>query len=402
MYKQVLKNKDFLKVYLATCISSFGDGLDDIAFALLVYKISNSTFISSYVFAIKIICSFFTIFTGALADRVRKKTLILFAELAQAGILIILIILSRTSIINTSLLIIIATLQAIFSTISMPAKSTLSFLVIDKDSLIESKSLLNMSLQLIQIFSYALSAIFIEVLGMYLMLFIDSLTFIVSAILFMIVGYKEINVPYRKLSEFKDDIVEGIRFIKDKKSIILILFLALFGNVLMAPCDSLMPAYFNNYYNNGGEYSLYMCTLAIGGILSAFFLPKVCKCLSEFNILIIGFILGGVGSTMLFIIGSNIYFSIAAIFVGCSFSLVSILNANILQRLTPNNMLGRVFSIFKSISYIASPAGMILVGGMGELIEIRYIFLFSGILMISLIAIGLMNKKGRIKYIDES
>ncbi|MBC8059175.1 MAG: hypothetical protein H7Y18_00730 [Clostridiaceae bacterium] len=181
-----------MKVYCATCISSFGDGLDDITFALLLYSVSHSTFITSYVFA---------------------------------------------------------TVQAVFSTISVPSKNSLSLLIMDNEFLLESKSLLNTSLQLIQVFSYALSSIFIKVVGLYTMLFIDSLTFIISGILFGKIKYSEVNVPYRKICEFKKDVIDGFVFIKNKTGIMLILILAFGGNVLMSSSEALLPAYFGTYYN---------------------------------------------------------------------------------------------------------------------------------------------------------
>lgn len=388
MYIKVLKNRNFLKVYFATCISSFGDGLDDIAFALLLYSVSGSTLITSYVFAIKIIFSFLSIFTGALSDRLNRKNLIFLGEIGQALILLLLLLINKIYKINTSLLIIFSTIQVVFSTISIPSKNSLSLLVMDKKVLVESKSLLNISLQLIQIFSYALSSIFIKVLGTYKMLFIDSLTFIISGALFLTIRYVEVNVPYKKISEFKKDVIDGFVFIKNKTGIMLILILAFCGNVLMSPSEALLPAYFETYYNNGNEYALFMCTLSIGGILSALLLPKICKLISESNLLIIGFVCGGIGSLILLNINSNIFFYIAAILIGISFSLVSILNSNILQRFTPDNMLGRVFSVFKCISYLSSPIGIVLMGALGDFISIRYIFFICGISMVILTLVG--------------
>ena len=52
------KNRNFRNFWIASSISTIGDFVDDIAFAQLVYIVTKSTLITSYVFAIKIIFSF--------------------------------------------------------------------------------------------------------------------------------------------------------------------------------------------------------------------------------------------------------------------------------------------------------------------------------------------------------
>lgn len=387
MNKAILKNKNFAKVYISTCISRFGDGLDDIAFAIILYSISKSTLVTSYVFAIKVIFSFITIFTGALSDRMNKKKMVFYGEVGQAIILIILILLNKYFKLNTNILILFSTVQAFLSTWTMPAKNTLSLLTMDKNKLVESKALMNVSLQIIQILSYSISGVLIAKIGAFYLLFFDSITFVISSLLFISIEYKEKESSYPTIKDFKEDIKEGFLFIRNRKIINIILILSFGGNVLMAPIDAIMPAYFENYFKSYG-YSSFMVVLTIGGIVSASMLSKVYNKISEFKLFIIGFGFGAIGTLGLTIVSSNAIVCISAFSIGVSFSLVSILNSNILQKLTPDNMLGRVFSIFKCISYLSSPLGMILAGVSGEYIQIRYIFLVSGTLMIGLTIIG--------------
>lgn len=387
MYKKVLKNKNFIKVYFSTCISAFGDGLDDIAFALILYSVSKSTLVISYVFAIKVVFSFMTIFTGALSDRFNKKKMVFFGEISQAIVLILIVLIQKFYVINTATIIIFTTIQAFLSTWAIPAKNTLSLLTMNKELLIESKSLLSISLQIIQIFSYALSSVFIERCGLFSILLIDSITFAISGILFLTISYEEKKVPYKNFNDLKNDIKYGFSFVKNSKVIIIILILAFGGNVLMAPTEAIMPAYFEKYFESYG-YSIFMCTLSVGCIISATVLPKLCKKISEAKMLIAGFGAGAIGTLLLTNVNNTIIPYIAALSIGVSFSLVSILNSNILQKLTPNNLLGRVFSIFKCISYLSSPLGMVASGVLGECIPIKYIFCGCGILMSILTFIG--------------
>lgn len=73
MIKLLKKNRNFRIFWEATCISGIGDYVDDIAFSMLIYMFTESTLITSYVFAIKMILSFVSMFTATIVDYNNKK-----------------------------------------------------------------------------------------------------------------------------------------------------------------------------------------------------------------------------------------------------------------------------------------------------------------------------------------
>lgn len=63
--KQLFRNnRDFRFFWVASSISTLGDFVDDIAFAQLVYFVTQSTLLTSYVFAIKVIFTFLSTLTS--------------------------------------------------------------------------------------------------------------------------------------------------------------------------------------------------------------------------------------------------------------------------------------------------------------------------------------------------
>ena len=74
MINLMKKNRNFRIFWGASCISGIGDYVDDIAFAMLIYMVTESTLITSYVFAIKMILSFVSMFTSSIVDYSNKKT----------------------------------------------------------------------------------------------------------------------------------------------------------------------------------------------------------------------------------------------------------------------------------------------------------------------------------------
>ena len=73
---------------------------------------------------------------------------------------------------------------------------------------------------------------------------------------------------------------------------------------------------------------------------------------------------------------------IAGFLYGISNGFVSIMNGVLLQINTPREMMGRVFSAFRCVSFASGPVGMIAVGYLGESVGLNKIFCGLGCLLI--------------------
>ena len=197
----------------------------------------------------------------------------------------------------------------------------------------------------------------------------------------LIESKEESNQKFDSIQDFFRDVREGFHFVINQKKIYSILIVTFIGNMLTSPVDGLMPAYFAQGEYKSYTYASFMVGIAVGGIAGTWILTKLQKKLNNEKLLAFGFFLGAVGLGMLYmnnIVG--VYFS--AIFIGASFGFVSVLNATILQLATPNAMIARVFSIFKCISFVASPIGIIAAGFLGEYVDMTVVFVLLAILML--------------------
>lgn len=59
--------------------------------------------------------------------------------------------------------------------------------------------------------------------------------------------------------------------------------------------------------------------------------------------------------------------------------MVSVMNGVILQINTPKEMMGRVFSAFRCISFASGPLGIITISYLGEFIKLNKMFFILGI-----------------------
>lgn len=382
MIKLLKKNSNFRIFWEATCISGIGDYVDDIAFSMLIYMFTESTLITSYVFAIKMILSFVSMFTATIVDYNNKKKILIITSFGQGVLLLVLLLIYVTDNISTLILIIFVTIQTIFSTFSTPAQNALLSLLVFDDDVIVARASNSMFQQFIQIFSYVGSGALITAVGIYGAIMIDIITFFIAGFLLLFVKYSETDERNRGSMKFSKTVKEGFKFIFTSKIVIVILVVTFLGNLFASPIDSLSVAYFTEFFTDKYIYSVFMATIAIGGIVGTWILTKLKDKMSMNLLLAMGFAFGGFGIVLLLFYNNIIFPIIAGFLYGVSNGFVSIMNGVLLQINTPREMMGRVFSAFRCVSFASGPMGIIIVGYLGEYIGLNKIFFCLGCLLI--------------------
>ena len=83
-YKDILKQKEYLKIMMASLINRFGDSIDAIAFTWLVYAITGSASWSALIFAVNQLPSVLVQpFAGAMVEGMNKKRLMVVTDLIR-------------------------------------------------------------------------------------------------------------------------------------------------------------------------------------------------------------------------------------------------------------------------------------------------------------------------------
>ena len=392
MLKLLKNNMEFRKFWLAITISTIGDFVDDIAFAQLVYLVTGSTLLTSYVFAIKIICSFMSVFTSTFVDRHRKKNILGLSFLLQGITLVVLYTFCSIGKVNTIILLAVVTLQSVFSSFVVPTKNAMIAMIVDKNDIVDARASMSIVSSIVELCSYALSGAIIATIGINYAILLDALTFFISILFIMfVVEKKENDINISK--NFFEDVSEGFKFILTDKIILVVVLVTFIGNAAMSPVDALMPAYINQSDLPVWSYSTFMILTSLGGLLGGVVVSFMQKKMKKNHILAIGFLAGSVGMTLMFIPKIEILF-IAGMLIGISVSVVSVMNAVIIQLETPKEMQARAFSFFSCVTYIASPIGMVLAGGIGENKPMSLIFpIFGVIILLAVIFSALLVKE---------
>jgi hypothetical protein len=189
-------------------------------------------------------------------------------------------------------------------------------------------------------------------------------------------------------SQFWRHVTEGLRFLwKDRLIRDLTLFTASM-NLFWSGWGALIVLYAvrpGPMALSEFEYGIFLTAMAIGGLLGSVICERLQKTLGTRNALALDFVgtilLVGVPAltTNPFAVGA------AAFFAGMGATIWVILVASIRQRLVPGDLLGRVYSASRFVSWGIGPIGALLAGFVAELWGIRTMFAIGGIVSVGLL-----------------
>lgn len=137
------------------------------------------------------------------------------------------------------------------------------------------------------------------------------------------------------------------------------------------------------------EYGIFLTAMAIGGLLGSLVCERLQKSLGTRNALVLDFVgtilLVGIPALTMnpFAVG------VAAFFAGLGASVWVILVASIRQRLVPGDLLGRVYSASRFVSWGIGPIGALLAGFVAEVWGIQTMFAIGGVASIGLLVLFL-------------
>ena len=336
----------------------------------VMYDYGNSTWIAAmgivgqkylgyYQLAENIISLFLNPIGGAVADRFKRRKILLVTDFVGGLMCALLALIGNDNIMLYGLIAVNVVLAMLHAFSGTSFKSYVVTLV-EKDSLVTFNSRLEMISQIVSISSPLLAFLYVDRFGLKPTLALDSMTFFVSFLLLFLIREEEqhidVNAKKRSLGTILEDIKEGLIFIVKEKEVFFLLVIASLVNFFIAAFNYLAP-FSNQLFDDSSSYATLLSMGAVGSILGAFFSDKLFK--NSYNSILIALALCGVGLVMIsvfammhlpaiVIVSGNLVFEFfLTIFNIHFFSMV--------QKKVPNHMLGRVFSSIFSVAIIFMP-----------------------------------------------
>ncbi|PGS20719.1 MFS transporter [Bacillus cereus] len=382
----ILKNRNFLLLFLGRIFTNIGDSLYYVAAMWLVYKLSGNPFYSGLAGFLTLLPSALQFLTGPFVDRWSIKNTLVITQVLQCILILIIPITHYFDLLTVQLLLIIMPIVAFIEQFAYPAQSKALPLLLHKTQLLKGNSLFSFAYQGIDLICTTLSGILVALLGAITLYVIDSFTFAITALLFFSLKMPKQAETNTSLStkQYFTDLKEGFSIVF-RSLMGVFLIGTVVANFSIGMTMAILPSFADSL---GGvkSYGFFLAAISAGSLIGALFSSWVGKC-NVGRVSIIGFATGAI----LWFLSTIVPFQWLSIFL---FSLAwipidatNILFATISQVVIPNQYIGRINSVMRSMGTIAMPFGSLIGGYTANVFSSQLIFALAsiGILFISLV-----------------
>lgn len=380
-------NRTFLLIWLADFVSSLGDRVHQVAMAALVYTVTGSLTQTGIAFMATALPDLVLgPFAGVLVDRWDRRRILIACDLLRIPpVLLIPFIADQSIIVVYLLLFTVNTVSVVFK----PARRAIVPAIVPPRDYHTANSLGSVSENSSDIIGYPLGGgllllfgyLFSQEAAVAIAFSFDALTYLVSAVLIfsMRVDPTEDLVVVRQ-TVWKD-VSEGVAFVWNHRLVLANTLVTLLGPIALGASTPLLVGYAWDVLSGGEwEYSLIGAAISIGTVLGGVWLGTQERVKTGIVVLT-GLALMGLSVTATALVGS---LAPALLFIavsGFGSALVLIPGVTLVQDHTPDNLLGRVFSLRTTLFYTAIVFSTFIGGWAGDQFGTRPALLVCGIIL---------------------
>ena len=392
-YRPLRTQKEYLKLIAANVINRFGDSIDGIAIAWLMYEITHSAALMALILGLNYVPTILLQpFTGAMVEHLSKKRVMILFDIARGLVVALGAVIYMTGrltpTILTVMMLVISSLEAFRS----PAGSAIVPLLL-KPELFKVGSALNQTASRItELVGLALAGGVVALLGCQGALLIDASTFLLSALIIGFIRVKE-TLPEEKvnLKSTAKSFLEGLSLIRTSRVLVVLLLVGAMINFLFVPLNAYAAPFIADYLKGGAEtLSLINIVLVLMLGLGSLVAPKITRISGKTQLIacgilqsvaICGFALSGYVSPQWL---QYTFLLLCCALMGFSAGIVNVVYNAAFLRLIPADFMARLSGISTAVLVCSMPIASFLCSALAAVLQVPVAILVSGLLSIVL------------------
>ena len=385
----VLKNRDFLALWLSQLVSKVGDNFAVVAALVLINELAAKTGLAVVVIAAAMtIPQLFALVSGVLVDRFSRKSVMILTDVLRAG-LVLLPLLVRTS---GQLYILYLTAFGIMALGAMfiPARNASVPNMVPEEHLLTANALIQATELVSLIAGASLATLVISLSSTYAAFVVDSITFGVSA-LFLVAA----NIPQGPTAfsatagakgEFRQywvSFVDGVRYIASNKHLLQLMAITTVATLGLSATVLLAAAYFKQLLGISAEYlGLLQTAEGIGMAVGAVLISAYASWARSRQIVSVTMIVLGLGILVFAVAPVYWLVLVGALVVGLCVVSARTTLAAMTQALVPDSQRGRVESAMVTVIGLGTMGALIMAGILGDVVGPTSIFIATGVVVL--------------------
>ena len=361
----------------------------------IVLKTQSGTMMMVYILVGMLPTFFTSLFGGVWADRYNKKHLINIADGSIAIVSLAIAMSLSAGFDSITMLMIAAGVRALGQGIQQPAVSSLIPFLVPEEKLLKVNGI-NSSIQSgTFLVSPIISAALMSLAPLETLFFIDVVTASIAiVILYFFVKAPHVNRASKSAEQTSHfaELMKGLRYIKSQHYLLMLIVLSGLFTIVLAPLAIMTPLQATrNFGPELWRLTAIEITFAGGMMLGGLLVGLWCF-RNKIHAIGTASIITGI-TTILFGVWTNfIPYLVCMVIGGITVPYFNAPSMTLLQSKVAPEYLGRVLSVFTMLGSLAMPFGMLFFGPLADIVNINYILIGTGIVMMFLGTFYFSNK----------
>ena len=374
--------RSFRLLWLSVTSSCTGDGMFLTAFPLLAALLTRDpVLISGITISTKLPWLLFSLFTGAISDRMDRRKLMIGADITRCIIVGTLAALIATDQATIWILYACSFLLGTCETLHTNCAQAILPALVQQEQLIEANARFTSAQVTSAQFAGPSLGVMLFNAATVLPFAADAVTFATSAVL--IKSIPDEHGVERPTTRIRNDMLDGIRFLRDNSVLRRLTFILTLLNFFYFAASALLVLYTTDILNSGKiTFTALSVGAAAGTVTSRFIVTRLSIKMNATQTILLSLWVWAISSIGI-AFTSNRYVAIASyVVLGVGNGLWMIINTTLRQQITPDRMLGRMNAAFRTISWGVVPFGAAFGGLTARYLGLRGPFIIFAIVMI--------------------
>jgi MFS transporter, DHA3 family, macrolide efflux protein len=362
---QLLKTRDFGLLFWGQMTSQVGDSLNRVALLWFVYQLTGSAMKMVMIGLLQTIPPLVLgPLVGVYLDRANKKAVMIWVDVARSVLVLLIPLLYTVGQLTLERLYAAVFLLAVVSTIFGPALSSSVPQIVRRHQLTAANALLQTTTNIGLLIGPLVSGIGIALIGSQNVLYVDAATFFVSALCLMGVRMRPIALSGESdvsRGTWIQELMAGVRFVFFEQKVLVLMVAAALYSLAASAFGFMLPVFAEQNLSAGAlEVGVLWSALGAGMLATSTWLASLAQgdLAGRFTLIFRSMLVGGLAMCGLSLLSAPLIAGALILIIGGSTALFMPIVWGVLQEVTPEPLLGRVFTTFSTGSMASAMAGM--------------------------------------------
>ncbi|HUS06253.1 MAG TPA: MFS transporter [Bryobacteraceae bacterium] len=389
MLKRVFKAfeyREFRLLWVGACTSSIGTWMQTVAQSWLVFRLSQSAFmlgLDSFLGQIPIFL--FSLLGGVIADRMDRRKLLVGSQVVQMTCAFSLAAMFAYFHVQVWEILALSFVVGLAQAFGGPAYQALIPTLVDAKDLPNAIALNSIQFNLARVVGPALGGIALTELGAAWCFSLNGVSFI--AVIVSLLALQMRPIPPRSGDSILKSMKEGIAFIRKQPAMEPLICLAFLMTLLGVPLITFLPVVVQDVFHMGPVmgpkiFTLLLCTSGAGAVAGALIVAALGHVHNKGQVALMTLI--GLGTLMAaFALSRNLTLSCVLLFLaGAALIGVFAMISSLVQLIAPDQMRGRVMSVYNVAFRGGMPIGSLISGALIKETSVGTVLAANGVLLV--------------------